>query len=273
MEQSRYRDKSYLVTYELTTDIFKMFGIIVDDIVPVRSVFMLHTDSGVKILKKINYSFDDLEFINSVIEHIYKNGYQNIIKFQKACDGNYYIKREDGIYTVLNLVDGREADFQNQDDVASVSRALCKLHKATRGLTVAAGKRDNLYKWISTFEKRAWDILKFKEIAELHEIKTGFDRVYLDFADKFYEDAVHSIKLLKASEYKDLCREVQDMGNICHHDLAYHNIIIDGDSSVHFGDFDNCIQDLRVHDIANLMVKSIKLGNWMKMMSSSLKRG
>ena len=66
MEQSRYRDKSFLVTYELTTDIFEGFGLKVDDIMPIRSVYMLYTDKGIKVLKKLIYGIDDLMFINNM---------------------------------------------------------------------------------------------------------------------------------------------------------------------------------------------------------------
>lgn len=262
MEQSRYRDKAYLVTYELTTDMFEEFGIKIDDILPVRSEFMLFTDSGAKILKKINYGLEELEFINSAIEHIGRNGYEFVIRFLKARDGNFYIKRDDGIYVVLNIVEGREIDFGNTSDISSVSRALCRLHKSTQGMETVLKKRDYLYRWVPVFEKRSQELLKFKEIADLHEIKTGFDRLYLNYVDKYYEESLKSIELLKSSSYEKLCDIINLNGNICHHNLAFYNIIINEDGNVYFSDFDSCIQDLRIHDIGNLIIKSVRNSGW-----------
>ncbi|MDI6617130.1 MAG: CotS family spore coat protein [Clostridiales bacterium] len=262
MELSRYRDKSYLVNYELTIDIFESFGLIVDDIVPVRSVFMLYTNKGAKILKKIDYSLGELEYINSLMRYVNKNGYKYIAPFMNTVDGNFYLKRPDGIYVVIDLIEGREADFQNPIDLSSVSKALCRFHNSTRGFTCTIEKRNNLNKWIMTFERRASDLVKFREIASLHEIKTGFDNLYLKYVDEYLDEAKESITLLKESPYPKLCTESYNNKNVCHHDLAYHNIIINSENDVYLVDFDYCIADLRIHDIGNLIVKAIKNCKW-----------
>lgn len=262
MEQSRYRDKAYLVTYELTTDIFEAFNLLVDDIVPVRSVYMLFTDKGVKVLKKINYDFAELEFINHVLEYVRTKGFKNAVGFLKTLDGNYYIKRDDGIYTVLDIPDGREANFQDSSDISKVAMAICCFHKATAGIGFVMEKRTNLYKWIPVFERRVHELSKFKEIAEFHEIKTGFDRLFLEYIDVYHEDALKSVELLKSSAYEKLCHNTLLDGNICHHDLAFHNTIVDCESEVHFLGFDACMLDLRIHDIGNLIVRAVKNSGW-----------
>lgn len=261
MDQSRYRDRAYLVTYELTTDIFDAYDIQVDDIVPIRSVYILYTDKGVKILKKINYSLEELEFINNVVDHAGKN-YPFIVSFMKTVSGKYYIKKDEGIYVVLNLIEGREADFQNPVDISMISKALCKLHYATSNIDGVIMGKDNLFNWIPDFKKRADELVKFREISELHHIKSSFDKLFLEYIDRYYEEALHAIELLQASSYNKLCSEGSHVKSICHHDLAYHNIMIDNNSNVHFVDFDYCIFDLRIHDIANFIVKSVKYCNW-----------
>lgn len=262
MDQSRYRDKAYLVTYELTVDIFEEYDIKVDDILPIRSVYMLYTDKGVKILKKVNYSMNELEFINNTVNHIINNGYKYVVQFMNTVSGDHYIEREDGLYVALNLVEGREADYQNPLDVSMVSKALSRLHKSTRGMEGVIDSRDNLYRWIPKFKKRGEELLKFKEISELHEIKSDFDKLFLKYVDGYHEQALKAIDLLESSSYEKLCDEVKESKNICHHDLAYHNILIDKDNNVNFVDFDYCILDLKIHDIGNLMAKSIKYCNW-----------
>ncbi len=44
---------------------------------------------------------------------------------------------------------------------------------------------------------------------------------------------------------------------ICHHDLAYHNILINNDE-VYFIDFDYSVVDLRIHDLCNYIDKVVK---------------
>lgn len=259
---SKYRDKSYLVTYELTTDIFDAFGVKVDEIVPVRSVYIIDTDMGTKVLKKINYSFEELQFVNSVINYINKNGFSYAVPFAKTTDGSYYLKRDEGIYVMLDTIAGREVDFQNPGDMDIISKALCKFHKATEGFNTALEGRNNLFLLLPRFIKQSEDMQRFRGIAEFHEIKTDFDELFLKFSGCHHNQADRAVQLLKESDYEKLCYETLEKGNICHHDLASHNIVINDGGSVYFADFDSCMLDLRVHDLINLITKSIRDFNW-----------
>lgn len=262
MEQSRYRDKAYLVTYELTTDIFDMFDIKVEEIVPVRSLYILYTDRGVKILKKVNYSLEELEFVNSVLEHVCRNGFKNVVRFLKTREDGYYFRREDGIYVVLDPAEGREADFQNPADIVSISKALCGFHNAASHIGSVSENRNSLYKRLTAFEKGALELLKFKEIAELHQIKTGFDLLFLKYIDRYYNESVKSVELLKSSAYEELCGSAASERGICLHNLAFYNIIVDNCGAVYFLDLDSCALDLRIHDIGDLIVSTIKNNSW-----------
>ena len=53
MNKFRYVDKSILCSYDLSEDFFQELGINVYDIIPLRKVFVIFTDKGKKILKKI----------------------------------------------------------------------------------------------------------------------------------------------------------------------------------------------------------------------------
>ncbi|WDC85017.1 hypothetical protein PL321_05650 [Caloramator sp. mosi_1] len=48
----KFRDKVYLSTYLLDTDLFDRYNFLVEDAVPIRSVFILKTNEGLKILKR-----------------------------------------------------------------------------------------------------------------------------------------------------------------------------------------------------------------------------
>ena len=59
----RYSEKKYLAKYDLYVDLFNRFNLKAFDVVPLRNVFLISTDKGRKILKKINYSQEDVNFI------------------------------------------------------------------------------------------------------------------------------------------------------------------------------------------------------------------
>ena len=53
MNKFRYIDKKILCSYDLSEEFFKELGVEVYDIIPLRKVFVIFTDKGKKILKKI----------------------------------------------------------------------------------------------------------------------------------------------------------------------------------------------------------------------------
>lgn len=261
----RYKDKTYLSKYDLDVNLFSKFDLLVYDVIPVRKVFILNTDKGDKVLKKVNYSIEQLEFINYGIEYIKNNNFNRIIQFEKTKSKLIYVPWKDDIYCIMNLVEGRECEYSNPVDVMLTSKAIAGLHKASEGLIHEEAferllaKNQQRYlggKIIENFEKKLEELMFFKSIAMLNEDKNEFDYIFLKHVQYYEENIIQSIKIIKGSQYYKLCNEKEKFV-FCHHDLAHHNILINKEE-VYFLDFDYAVVDLRVHDICNFINKAIK---------------
>jgi CotS family spore coat protein len=265
MLDARYKDKTYLGKYDLDVNLFSEFDLVVSDVIPVRKVFILNTNKGDKVLKKVSYSTSQLEFINYGIEYIKNNNFNRIIEFEKTKNNLIYVPWKDDIYCIMNLVEGRECEYSNPVDVMLTSKALGELHKASKGLIYEEGfqrllakneKRNLCGRLIENFNKRLKELMFFKSIAALYENKNEFDYIFLEHEKYYEENILKSIKILEQSEYCNLCKE-EEKNVLCHHDLAHHNILINKEE-VYFLDFDYAVVDLRVHDICNFINKAIK---------------
>lgn len=261
----RYKDKAYLSKYDLDVDLFREFDLVVKDVIPVRKVFILDTDKGDKVLKKVSYSTARLEFINYGIEFIKNNNFYRIFEFEKSKNKLIYVTWKNDIYCIMNLVQGRECEYSNPVDVMLTSRALAELHTASLGLIndetfemlLAQNKEQNLCgKMIDNFKEKLRKLMYFKSIVTLYENKNEFDNIFLANEEYYEESIKQSIKILEQSEYYNLCREKEKIA-FCHHDLAHHNILINKEE-VYFLDFDYAVLDLKVHDICNFINKAIK---------------
>ncbi|MEF9952056.1 MAG: CotS family spore coat protein [Clostridium sp.] len=254
----RYRDKAYLSNYNLDTSLFDKFDFLVEDIIPIRSVYMLKTDKGMKILKKIMYDIDELKFIYESLSYIRKN-YDNIVNFKLANDGNPYVQDETGIYVVLDIIDGRECVFENPVDLKYTARHLAKLHIAGENIDSFHEKRYKSGRLLDKYNAALDNLKKFKEIASMHVNKKDFDKLYLSYADYYIACIYNSIEAIEGSKYSKYSRNKYVL---CHHDLAHHNIIINNDNDVHFLDFDYSLIDLPMHDLSNIIVKAVKQNRW-----------
>ncbi|MCB2293143.1 CotS family spore coat protein [Clostridium algoriphilum] len=261
----RYKDKAYLSKYDLDVNLFNEFDLVVYDVIPVRKVFILNTDKGDKVLKKVNYSIKQLEFINYGIEYIKNNNFNRIIEFEKTKSNLIYVLWKSDIYCIMNLVEGRECEYSNPVDVMLTSRAIAELHKASQGLIDEDAfkkllqtneQRYSCGKMIENFSEKLKELMFFKNIATLNENKNEFDCIFLEHVQYYEENIIKSINILKGSQYYNLCKDKEKIV-FCHHDLAHHNILIHKEE-VYFLDFDYAVIDLKVHDICNFTNKAIK---------------
>lgn len=255
MSNFRYRDKGNLLDYDLDVELFKKFDLDVYDVIPVRDVFTLKTDKGDKILKKINYSVEELKFIYDAIEYIKRN-YSNVIGFYKTSDGSIYTLWNNNIYCIMDLIDGRECEINNPVDIEIAARGIGELHKASEGFKGEFPYRNMSGKLINNIKRKKEEMGFFKKMVSLYENKCKFDEIFLENVDFYISKIDKCIELLEKSQYYKLCSE-EDKVVLCHHDLAHHNILIK-DNEAYFIDFDSAIMDLKVHDLCNFISKTIK---------------
>jgi CotS family spore coat protein len=254
MADLKYKDKKYLAKYNLSVDLFDKFNLKITDVIPLRNVFIICTDKGDKIIKKIEYSVEELEFQYAAIEYI-KRSFNRVMNFIRTKEGKLYVNNNGDIYCIMDMVEGRECEFYNSVDINIAARGLGEFHKASEGFAsnidkVAAGKLINNYK------RRLLEMEIYKNIANLHESKNEFDEIFVKNVDYYAEEINSSINILEKSCYSKLCTE-KDKVVLCHNDLAHHNILIQNDEA-YFIDLDYSVIDLKVQDLCNYINKAIK---------------
>jgi spore coat protein, CotS family len=259
MNKVKYSEKQYLCDYDLSLKFFNELGIRVNDIVPLRKVFVISTDEGNKILKKVNYDVDRVNFISEALDYV-KKSYGNIITYNKFKDNLNYKKWNDQIYVVMDILDGREAAFSNPVEINLCAENIALLHKASKGL------RDYLkYKYKKDFldialkdkfQKAYDELLWMKSLVKNYKYKNEFDTLFNNNVDEYLIEIEEAQKNLCKSKYDDL-RNAGDTISICHNDLAYHNFLIK-DNELSIIDFDFMTIDLRIMDIGDFILKCIK---------------
>jgi CotS family spore coat protein len=255
MIDGRYRDKKYLSKYDLSIELFDRFNLKVNDVVPIRHVYILSTDKGEKILKRVEYSKEELKFISSAIKYI-KNKFSRVLDFVETIDGEIFTLWNNDMYCVMDLVPGRECDFNNPIDISLASKGLGEFHRASEGFRDIKSNKYLAGKTIDIFKRRLQETEFFRNIANMHEYKSEFDKIFLENVNYHMTEMKKSIDLLEKSYFYKLCSE-EDKIVLCHHDLAYHNILINNEEA-YFIDFDYAIIDLKVHDLCNFISKVIK---------------
>lgn len=259
MDKIRYSEKNYLCNYDLSLDFFNDLGIEINDVYPLRKVFIISTDSGSKILKKVDYSEERVIFINECLNYVKKN-YENIISYNELKNGLCYKKWKNDIYVVMDVIDGREISFSNPIEIELCAKNIALMHNASMGLRQYLQEKYNKdFLDVSLKEKykNAYrELTEIKGIVENYKYKNEFDELFMKNIDKYLSEIKEVQDDLEKSEY-DKLRNDNELIVLCHNDLAYHNFLIKN-KDISIIDFDFLSIDLRIMDIANFTLKSIK---------------
>ncbi|MGL5378685.1 CotS family spore coat protein [Clostridium sp.] len=259
VNKTRYIEKNILCKYDLSEEFFSELGIEVTDVIPLRKIFILTTSEGRKILKLVNSSEAKLKFIDTALEYV-SNKYSHVLKYYKNKHGEIYIKWNGETYVLLDMIDGREAGFNNPIEIEMCAKAMANMHEASKYIFDELDSniiKGNVGAYVpEEFKKSLKDMLDLKAFVEKFKYKNKFDKLFLENVDSSIEYIKRSIELLSVSNYNVLLND-KEKRVLCHNDLAHHNFIIDGEN-VEIIDFDYCNIDMRIVDITNYIIKVIK---------------
>ena len=240
------------------------YGINIKSISKVKNSYNVKADEGEYCIKNIKYDFPHFNFIISAIEHLQKRKFKTIPEILPNKDGNKYIEIENNYAYITKWIHSRVSNFNNPIELQAIAGKLAELHKCSRGFNLNRKMRPRIgwYSWINVFNTRCSEILDFRNRIYQKAYKSEFDKIYLEHIDNEIERGQRAVKGLEENGYFSLMDiEVKKRG-FCHHDFAHHNILIDKDQQINIIDFDYCILDTHIHDLASLLIRAMKDGKW-----------
>lgn len=259
MVKTRYVDKNILCEYDFKEEFINLLGIKINDVIPLRKVFVLFTDKGKKVLKITDSTKDRIDFIDKVLK-IIESEYPMVLKYTRNTNGDIITVWKGKKYVLLDMVEGREATFTNPIEVELCTKAIAKMHIASnnifKNISEEEIKKNSGENLINKMEEEYYTLLQLEELVNKYRYKNEFDNLFLQNVDNAKKDLIKTIEELKNSRYESLINNKENRV-LCHNDLAHHNFIIDGDK-VNIIDFDYCSIDMRIVDIYGYAMKVIK---------------
>lgn len=255
MNKVRYIYKEYLAEYDLDIRLFDTWGLKVDDLYPLRKVFIVNSQEKKYILKRVNYSKEFDEFLNTSLEYIRKK-FDKILENEKTISGNYISEYAGKSYVLINLIEGRECSVESPIDLKLATKGIAMLHKASVGLKDIV-PRYNKYEDVKTiFSANIDELEKLKLKVLNYEYKDNFDDKFIEHVDGYIDELKACDTMIKDVDLEKINNNIESIV-LCHNDLAYHNILIKNQEA-YFIDFDYCNINYRVKDLAEFIIKSIK---------------
>lgn len=259
MNKNRYVERKVLCDYDLCEGLFDKLNLNVQDMIPLRKVFLLVTDKGKKILKRCDMKFEDVQFIDEALNYIYLLD-KDVIRYCRNKDNEVITTWNKKNYILLDMIEGREAAFTNPVEISWCTKAIEKLHISSKGIEKYLKELNIKCKYgsniINDYIDDLKDIEQMKLLVKKYKYKNEFDSLFLKNVEVMEKQMNKAIELLMKTSYEKMKKDNRYF-YLCHNDLAHHNFIIDNDN-VNIIDFDYCNIDLRIKDIYIFINKVIK---------------
>ncbi|BAK80965.1 CotS family spore coat protein [Candidatus Arthromitus sp. SFB-rat-Yit] len=240
------------------------YDITIFDIIKFKNVYKISAVEGNFCLKQCKCKFDKFKYILDVLDYLKKQEFDNILSIVETYSEEQYIEFNDVYFYMTEWIESRELNYSNYYDIIRASQNIGNFHNYTQGYKPSKNILPDYrwMKWGDIFNLKLMDIISFKESLKYRSDLDIFDRIYLENADKNIDLAKESIELLYKFEYEKIVKEHFEIGYICHHDLANHNVLIDSKGKIYFIDFDYVILDTYLHDLGSFINRCLKLGSW-----------
>lgn len=243
----------------LIASLEKAFRCQIHSVKPKRNVNLLKTDRGHWIIKGYK-QLDKAMWVTQLSDALREKGFLHTVKYVPDAGGAKIFPYEDRYYTMMKMIDGREADNASLYDVKKTAETLARFHVAAQGFPVAhtyayEGKASLLDKWESRlehFERIMWAI-------EQNGPQTRLEQIIQQMSPSIIEDGQ---QLLHSAYKLPLTPEMfaaVERGTLAHRDVASHNFLLTPRSSCYLIDLDTVGHDVQLVDLVQLMSRMLLL--------------
>lgn len=210
-------------------EIFRKYGLKINNIYRARGVFLLETDCGVKLFKSFDGTRNKAMFEHTVKEHLFDHGYHNTDLFVKTIDGDIIAEDSNGSqYIIKNWFWGEECNLKELSQIELAATNLGTLHNILTNVNFTKDQMeyniaDNLF---NIFEKRNRELKRVRGYIRNKRQKNEFEISFINYYNEFYNQGLVALKRLCCSSYSRLMSEAINQRRICHGNYTYHNIIM-----------------------------------------------
>ena len=218
---------------------------------PHRSVWLVDDGQNLKVLKPLKTGAVRSFLIGELLKEI--NEGRRVPDLIPTERGHNYLWFRGNRYFLTRWLDGREADYYRDEDLAAAIGAMRWFHESTGRLVEAS----SCWEYFRFQPGREWNCyLREMEACRRLAIRRGdgWCRQYLRLWPAYYEQAYHAI-----DAYRSMVKQAGKC--LCYHDWAHHNVVIREGKACLF-DFDYLLMDNAVHDKANLISRYARLHHW-----------
>jgi CotS family spore coat protein len=205
-------------------------------------------------LKKIYFSKEELLFVYSAIEWLFRNSI-NVPRILPTITKGRFVEYESMLFILTPWIEGEKCSYDNIKNVVDASLNLARIHSCTKNFQPISGSaiRTGFEDLHGILSKHFHQLLSCSNSAFKYGDK--FSKLFLQNFEPNQTLAQTAVNLAATINNENLSK------NLCHLDYVNKNIIFDQSNNIWTIDFDKCRIDYKVHDISYFFRRLLKRDN------------
>ena len=220
-----------------------------------KGFYIIISPAGKYCLKKTNDDFAHLEFQIQIQENLKNSGMANFEKIYLTKDNKPFAEAGGIKYILTDYTDGEEADFDNEEHLDGIIKALAVFHKNAGVL--GESTRYNAQDMRKISRKYYNELDSMKKRIDPSKGLSEFDMLFLKNCDYYMNNALTCEKILSGGQYGEKHENAVNKGCICYNLLKKANLIM-SDGEAWLASFSGCRRDYYTKDIAALIERYMK---------------
>lgn len=245
-------------------ELARTYGFHLREVQPCLSVLYIDTSIGKLAVKRTKLQAEELDLEFRICEHLVKQGFKRLARIIPTNSGRGFAEVGDQRFLITAWIEATQSNPFNLLEMELATRTMAQFHRLACGYfgPVCWQKRRLYGVWPQRFSYRLGHILSFRSRVMARGAADEFDELFLTHADRSIIQAQNAIQRLRRGAYYTLANKARKLGTICHHDYAYHNVLINAAQQVWLVDFDYCLLDMPLHDLGSIILRLLKSSNW-----------
>lgn len=216
-----------------------------------RAVYKINLNDKCYCLKKVYFSKNDLLFVYSAIEWLYRNNIK-VPRLLPTISNGRFVEYNQMLFILTPWIEGEKCDYDIKEHILLAVNNLAHMHKRCVSFTPINGStlRNSFDNINVSLNKHFNQLLTSYNLALKHQDK--FSRFLLQNFERnllLGQIAIHSSSGINIVNLKS---------SLCHLDYVNKNIIFDTEKKPWVIDFDKCSIDYCAHDISYFLRRLLK---------------
>ncbi|WML35606.1 CotS family spore coat protein [Clostridium sp. OS1-26] len=222
-----------------------------------RAVYKIGYNDKSYCLKKVYFSKEDLLFVYSAIEWLFRNNIK-VPKILSTNTNDRFVNYNNMLFILTPWIEGEKCNYDLKEHILLSINNLARMHKSCRKFTPIEG---------STM-RGSFDSINISISKHFHQLLSCSNLAFRygdKFSKLFLQNFENNLFLAEiAAQVSSTINNNNLSKSLCHLDYVNKNIIFDDKKNTWVIDFDKCSTDYCTHDISYFLRRLLKRDstNW-----------